>query len=276
MSQKPTKEKQRQMRAEKQHRGGGERETYVPYIQVARGEFASRGRSHLFPSPFFRRHHHLLSDLELHVLWGLNLMAPWDVREQFPLLWKGSDDSFHSRAPYALGTVEIAENLGIKHPSFSKAEPKRMTTDFVVHSSNGHWGAVHVKHERDLDEKRNTELRTIEEAYWAERGIPLQVVTEQDMDKGVIANISMALTYDQKLLRPVSDQWLEDLIDLAKLYPMNRVTNELRRRHGGDASVHTSLIKYAVATGVVALDLSHGQLIWSEKWPEINVRRKQG
>jgi hypothetical protein len=272
MNPKPSLEKQRQNRAERQKRGAGERETYTPYIQVTRGDFASRGRSHIVPSPFFKRHHHVLSDLELHILWTIQLQTPWDIREQFPLQWNGSGDWFERKAPFARGTVEIAKELGIRHPQFSKEDPKRMTTDFVVQFRNGAWCAFHVKYESDLDKERNIELRTIEDAYWADRGIPLKIVTEQQIDRTVIANVAMAMTYDADSLSPISKCWLKDLACLSADIPMNKVAEILSNRHDRHAGFHINLIKFAIATGLISLDMSVGQLVWSKVWPKLTIR----
>ena len=260
------------MRAERQHRGRGARETYVPYIQVRRGDFASQGRSHIFPSPFFKRQHHLLSDLELHTLWMLQTEMPWDIREQYPLQWYGSNDSFSEIAPYAQGSVEIAKQLGIKHPAFGKDDPMRMTTDLVAQRRDGTWTAHHVKYEADLDHPRNKELRAIEEAYWTARYIPFIVVTEKHVNSNVISNLAMALNYNAEKLVPVARHWVNDLIDLASQHPMNAVTQKLAERYGGDVYTHANVIKYGIATGAIKLDLTKGQLRWSSVWPAVESR----
>lgn len=262
------KSRQQQSRAEREKRGRGERETYSPYIRVARGEFTSHGRSHQFPSPFFDRHHQLLSDLELHVLWTLQLLTPNDIREQFPLQWHSSvEDPFWERAPYAPGTVEIAKDRGIKHPIFSLSEPRRMTTDFVVELQSGEWVAIHVKYEKDLLEPRNREKFEIEKAYWNERCIPVQVIHEKNIEKQTVSNLAMALTYKKEFLKPITGDWLSDVVKFSELNSMNDVAEKLTLIHGKTENHQKHMIKYSIATGLLRLDLSKRQLRWNESWP---------
>lgn len=200
------------------------------------------------------------------------MQTPWDIREQFPLQWNGSNDWFERVAPHARGTVEVAKSLGIKHPQFSTNDFKRMTTDFVVQFRNGSWCAFHVKYEHDLDEPRNIELRTIEDAYWAERGIPLMVITEKNINRAVIANLAMMMTYDHATLASINARWLGDLAIFSAKYPMDQVVDLLSDRHGGNRCHHANLTKFAVATGLVRLDMSGGQLDWTAVWPQITIR----
>jgi hypothetical protein len=264
-----------QARAERQKRGRGACASYVPYIQVRRGEFGSRGRSHIFPSPFYKRSHHLLSDLELHTLWLVLSSTPRDVREQFPLEWTYGRDNFNAGRPYALGTVEIASELGYKHPNFSKNDPMRMTTDLLVHHRDGEWAAYHVKYEADLGDPRNTELRKIEEAYWRERQVRFEVITEAHVSRTAISSLAMAHTFDRDSLFLVSRPWAETLVTSAQEHSMHDVTKILAQRFGRTPSAHGNVVKYAIATGVFHLDLTFRQLDWFDVWPAISIRALQ-
>jgi hypothetical protein len=264
--------KRDQQRAERERRGRGARQTYVPYIQVKRGEFSSRGRSHIFTSPFFRRSHHLLSDLELHTLLRLMAQTPLDIREQFPLDWNGSRSGFSRASAYAPGTVEIAAALGFKHPAFSKRDPMRMTTDLLVQRRDGRWTAYHVKYEADLADERTSELRAIERVYWRERCVEFKVATEQDVNRVAIENLTMAHSYDREAMVRVGDAWFEPLVKAARSHSMQQVTHILANEFGGSPTMHANTIKFGIATGVLQLDLGKGQLDWTEVWPAIKVK----
>ena len=80
MKLRPNPALERQRRAERQQRGTQHGEDYRAYIQVRRGDFSSRGRSHYVLSALMDRHHDLLSDLELHTLWHLQRLNPRDIR----------------------------------------------------------------------------------------------------------------------------------------------------------------------------------------------------
>lgn len=260
-----------QTRAERERRGRGARDTYVPYIQVRRGDFTSRGRSHIFPSPFFRRSHHLLSDLELHVLWAVFTTTPLDVREQFPLEWSELRESFSPAGPYTPGTLQIADELGVKHPEFGRSDPMRMTTDLLVQHQSGDWTAVHVKHSDELEDKRKTELRAIEQNYWRQRGVAFKVMTEKQINRTAMSNLAMAHSYDPGHLLRATRLWVRTVIQAARSMEMRLVTQALAARFGGSATAHANLIKYAIATGVLHLDLTREQLDWSTVWPEIRT-----
>jgi hypothetical protein len=121
-------------------RGTGTGADYQPWHQVTRDDPSSRGRSHLINWRFGRLHH-LLSDLEL-VAFGFASMLPsvMDLREQFPL---AHDEHLQELATYqvggleqcAPGTLQIAHDLGHRHPLVRKNEAEQpwvMTTDLVL------------------------------------------------------------------------------------------------------------------------------------------------
>lgn len=274
--QKSSPDQLRQRRAEREIRGRGEREEYKPYIKIGRGELSSRGVSTVFPSIYFNRLHHLLSSLEKHVLWMLFLLYPYDIQEQFPLeLVNSTSDRFHTSTPFAMGTLEIAEAIGVKHPKFSWIEPIRMTTDFVVTLQSGEKAAFHVKYESELAKPRNAELRAIEEAYWHERNVRFYVITEKDIDKQKIANLSMLLSFRKELLVKVSKNWLQDLVELAQDEKISNVAKMLAILHGQNEENQKHTIKYVIATGRVHLDLAKRQLSWHEVWPPMSIKSEK-
>lgn len=90
-------------------------------------------------------------------------------------------------------TLEIAQFLGIKHPSdYRKREYVYMTTDLVItkyYSDQIVNQAVNVMHSSKLENRRTKEKLEIEKAYWKNRGIDLSIITEKDIPRTLIQNI---------------------------------------------------------------------------------------
>jgi hypothetical protein len=166
-----------------QGRGTGRGSDYQPWHQVTRDDPGSRGRSHLINWRFGRLHH-LLSDQEL-VAFGFASMLPGviDLREQFPL---AHDEHAPELAAYqsggqaqaAPGTLEIAEDLGHRHPWVRKGEDDEawvMTTDLLLTLTNEMGRrellAISVKQADDLANKRTLELLRIEREYWRRQDV---------------------------------------------------------------------------------------------------------
>lgn len=164
-------------------RGTGRGADYQPWHQVTRDDPGSRGRSHLINWRFGRLHH-LLSDQEL-VAFGFASMLPGvvDLREQFPL---AHDEHPPELAAYQVdrhgltmpGTLQIAEDLGHKHPWVRKGEddePWVMTTDLLLTLFNrmgrSELLAISVKHADELSDKRTLELLRIEREYWRRQDV---------------------------------------------------------------------------------------------------------
>ncbi len=164
-------------------RGAGTGADYQPWHQVTRDDPSSRGRSHLLNWRFGRLHH-LLSDLEL-VAFGFATMLPGvvDLREQFPL---AHEEHRPELAAYqvgcsgqsAPGTLQIADDLGHRHPSVRKGdtrEPWVMTTDLVLTLKNGIGStellAISVKAVEDLRNERKLQLLRIEREYWRRQDV---------------------------------------------------------------------------------------------------------
>lgn len=164
-------------------RGTGTGADYQPWHQVTRDDPSSRGRSHLLNWRFGRLHH-LLSDLEL-VAFGFATMLPGvvDLREQFPL---AHDEHPPELAAYqvdgsgqsAPGTLQIADDLGHRHPSVRKddaQEPWVMTTDFLLTLKNrigrAELLAISVKAAEDLNNERKLQLLRIEREYWRRQDV---------------------------------------------------------------------------------------------------------
>ena len=181
----------RMLRRQREHleegRGAGSGPDYLPFIQIGRAGFQSRGRSHLLFNDRLDRHHHLLSDLELLIFlwaWSLN---PTDCREQFPLQLYEFDPLFSFRTARARGSLEIAAARGVKHPQITRNGPRVMTTDLLVSFADGTHLAIHAKYLKELlnSSERASELRGIEKHYWMDRGVRFMVVDETPFTKNV-------------------------------------------------------------------------------------------
>lgn len=259
-----------QERAERERRGTGRGDEYRSYIQVRRGDLASTGRSHYVPSIFANRHHDLLSDLELHVLWHLQQLDPAEIREGMPLLLDGVEPEF-DWTELTVGTLHIAKALGIPHPMIRAGQPFRMTTDFLVSLRGGSHIAVHVKYWRDLTDRRNIELRRIEEDYWRRRNVDFQVITEEDLDRTAVGNLAMFSSVDRAEAGVISRQWLLELAALARLESMDAALEQMSVNHGHQYSVGVNRVKFAVLKGHLRMDLTRRVLRWDEVWPSMTV-----
>lgn len=187
----------------KEGRGQGEFADYKPWIKIS--DISSSGRSHRVFGHKTRRTHHLMSDLELATF----LFLEWspkviDIREQFPLKF---DD-----------TLKIAEDIQVKHPAI-RGNIHVMTSDFYVVHSNRDCSqlVLQAKYSKDLMKPRTLEKLEIERRYWQSKGVPWQIITENDIPKAVQNNI--------KWLYPEADQDISfDVQDRLNFY-----TKELAR-----------------------------------------------
>lgn len=159
--------------------GCGRNSQYKTWLKIH--DVASLGRSTRMFGWKTQRIHHCLSDLERNYL----LLLDWsdkviDIREQFPLL------------PLEQ-TIQISEEIGIKHPEDPKTRtPVVMTTDFLVTAkTEGHMIDVArtLKYSKDLNSLRILEKFQIEKVYWKKKGIDWGVVTEFDIPKMMAENI---------------------------------------------------------------------------------------
>lgn len=66
-------------------RGSGHHGHYIPFLQIERAGFQSRGRSHYVFDERQQRNYHLLSDLELLTFLRVWSSGAHDIREQYPL-----------------------------------------------------------------------------------------------------------------------------------------------------------------------------------------------
>ncbi len=190
-------------RFERQGRGTGTHEEFVPWHQVSRGDPASSGRSHLLN--WRGRLRHLLSDQELnHMLFASMLPALEDVGEQFALTAEPSSHPLvrwgvGNPATQFTGTEELARELGIRHPRVyggGRAERWTLTTDLVVvlqrEGAPLELLAIAVKplgwHQRN----RTVELLRLEREYWARRQVRWLLLTPNESVPAVCLTLRRA------------------------------------------------------------------------------------
>jgi len=153
---------------------------YRPFLTVR--DVASRGRCHRIYSWTSERIHHLFSDLEISAFYVFDYLTEVDdIREQYPLL--PLDE-----------TQEIAEEQGVKHPSFG-GKLHVMTTDFLITKSTGYLVAIQVKPRKELESSRTVEKLEIEREYWRRRGINFHIVTEKEIPHGLAQSVSWIHQY---------------------------------------------------------------------------------
>jgi hypothetical protein len=163
--------------------GQGEGNVYKPWIDVR--SFSSKGRSSRAPGITTGRTHHVFSDNEdnfcLMADFAKNIVA---IYEQFPLLPEEH-------------TQRIATCLGIRHPRYPNSKtPLVMTTDFFLTRTNNQGKhsplAVSVKSANDLrgaHRARTLAKLEIERRYWSMRNVPWLLITDEDINETLIANL---------------------------------------------------------------------------------------
>lgn len=182
--------------------GEGEGADYRPW-STARS-FSSRGMTYRTFSVKTGRMHTYYSTPEM----GCGLLLDWsdeviDHREQFPM---------HDLAE----TQEIAAILGYEHPTRRRKvkgqtieEDMVMTVDFLVtlaHEVDGvRQVAISVKPVESLEnpeeQRRTLEKEEIARRFWERRGIPFRFVTDRELPKVLIENLSLVFQREARRLR---------------------------------------------------------------------------
>lgn len=120
-----------------------------------------------------------------------------DIREQFPL---SHEDRAHELSAYQInasqctypGTVELARQLGFRHPKVTDKANKSewvMTTDLLLvlkrASGKRELLAVAIKPAEELFKKRTMELLSIEREYWTVRGVRWLLISPEQYDERI-------------------------------------------------------------------------------------------
>ncbi|CAM3938213.1 TnsA endonuclease N-terminal domain-containing protein [Cohnella lubricantis] len=178
MSKRGARKEKLQSNYIKKGRGQGAGENYQPFIQAHDNKIASEGWLTRHKGWKTRRIHHTLSEHERKYLYYCEwLNGVTDIREQWPLL------------PLER-TMEIAEELGIKHPHLD-GTPVVMTTDFrlTLETRNGSRDVIRTVKPREKLSDRTLELFEIERVYFAEQGIDWCIITEDKIPINLVKNV---------------------------------------------------------------------------------------
>jgi hypothetical protein len=229
-------------------RGRGTLASYLPWINV--GEIRSSGEQRKVIGRKTGRVHHYLSRGESyhHLLAEFNEKVV-DIREQYPILPVDH-------------TLEIARDLGIKHPSFG-GYPKVITFDFLLTVQNGKTYRQHVrsiKRSEDLAKPRVVEKLRLEQQISAKLGFQYEIVTEKNMPPILNANLKFLWTWTF-LTRPLPDRveqqafvqalCLQDLDE-----PLGIVLAQTADRLGIARSLAIWMFQYCAWVKAIKLDLN--------------------
>jgi len=158
--------------------GQGSGETYRPWTLVR--DVPSHGLSHMVNSLLFDRKYHFLSTLERNHAW-IEERDPntTEIREQVALLPQSE-------------TLEIAKDLGVRHPRHDTGVPTVMTTDLIVTAiSDASKVTVgkFVKYKEVAETDRYKRIFAIEKEYWSRRDVVLELSTEEGLRRQFVKNL---------------------------------------------------------------------------------------
>lgn len=254
-------------RFEREGRGTGTYTDYLPWHRVSRGDPSSQGRSHLLN--WDGRQREFLSDVEADVFrfttaFGRELV---DVREQFKLSIASAPHelcAYDVRTPTVpfKGTLAIAQEMGIKHPTTSGDGTKSdwvMTTDLLVtlKSPDGSLRllALSVKTKEKL-KRRSLSLLALERDYWQARGVQWLLITPHLYEETVA--MTMRRIAPWALGEPVNCADLEAAIETVNATAgcsLTRVLQMLATSIGTTNDRHQRALWQAVWFGHLPIDL---------------------
>lgn len=258
-------------RFQREGRGTGTYADYTPWHRVSRGDPSSKGRSHLIV--WRNRQRELLSDQE----WGgLNFagMVPGlvDLVEQFPI---NQDPAPHDLSRWQVGcglkqfpgTLEIATELGIKHPQLTEGDITHTwtsTTDLLLVIRNADRSlellAVSCKPSSALS-KRAKELLRLEKTYWNQRGVEWLLITPEQYEKsvGLTLRRSSPWGFDESASETAMRIACK-VVRSAPWHPYSDVIRQLTDSLGGETYRHEAqrALWQAVWRGLLPVDLRRG------------------
>jgi len=267
-------------RFERQGRGLGTQQNYMPWHQVTRGDPASSGRSHLMH--WHGRLRHLLSDLE----WGAQLfgLMPANVEdsiEQVPLALEFAGHpllAYSARAPQCAmpGTLELARELCIRHPRVhgrGRSQNWRLSTDLVLvlrDSSDRALKmlAIAVKPSSWAERRRTVDLLRLERAYWLARDVEWLLITPEVSSKSVV--LTLRRTCQWALAETVPAGLFDLAVAIALANPWATVTALIEAIEKYAESRHQAqcALWQAVWSGALPISLERG---WRPQEPLLRI-----
>lgn len=253
----------------KQGRGSGSGSNYKPWLIIQ--DVASKGRRTRLRGNKTGRQHEFLSDMERNYFYILEYAdCVIDIREQYPLL------------PIE-ETMTIANELGLRHPENPETgQPIVMTTDFLITKQVGDKlinVARTIKSKDELMNKRISEKFEIERVYWERREVDWAIVTEEEINKTIAANISSFHSYynieELEAFADIDEKEREDLIIeyIKRIVDNEKSIREISSAFDKDMSLlkgtGIAVFKHLLARKLITVDLS--QYINIENFLEINL-----
>jgi len=253
-------------RFQREGRGTGILQDYIPWHRVSRGDPASSGRSHWH---LFRdRQSHLLSDLERSCLHFISMIPKVeDCLEQCPL---SVEPAIHPLTIYGAanplklfpGTKDIAETLGYRHPQTHGGGTSCawvQTTDFVVVFNHERCQksilAIAVK-PRGVLSKRTRQLLAIERAYWLARSAEWLLFTPDLFAPQVKKSLEQISPWTRESL---PDVMLQSAASLTRAHSHLAYLDLLQvlDAHFGSRDVSQRALWQSVWHGFLPIDLAH-------------------
>ena len=256
-------------RFEKQGRGEGTYGDFFPWHCVTRGDPSSLGRSHLLM--WHGRLRELLSDGEL----GTQLFATMlpDIDDCLEQLDLDTEDGPHVLVRYQdhdplrlyPGTVQLAKQLGIKHPIVRDRSEQalwRPTTDLLLIRRNGAGKrfaqAIAFKPDDCAQSRRKRELLSLEREFWTVRAVQWLLITPKLSDPRVVLTLRRIGAW--ALAEPAAQDAKRTVIDLAYELPGRTVTRVLEQATSilGSMDLAQRALWQSVWFGELPIDLRRG------------------
>lgn len=194
----------------KENRGIGDGANYRPWLKIQ--DVPSMGKVTRLLGLKTGRQHDFFSDNETNYFYIAEFSDfTIDIKEQFPLL------------PIE-ETINIAEELGIKHPTdpYSK-EPIVITSDFLITIRDKNGTRIisrTIKQCSDL-KSRQIDKFEIERRFWKKRNIDWGIVTEVEINKVFAKNIELVYQfYDLTKIggfEMLNSEQIKNLVDIFKV-----------------------------------------------------------
>ncbi len=225
--------------------GRGTGLNYKPWISGH--EFASRGTYVRLLGRTIPRQYCFMSRLEADAFILYDCMPDvTDILEQYYLTLSE--------------TVEIADSLRIVHPQ-SGQYFNAVTTDLLVQKGDT-WIARAVKTARDLENDRTLEKLEIEHIYFARRGIDWKIITEKEINRTHVQNLTWlwygespdAVFRDHQLLLDAEAVFVQ-LYESENL-PFPQLVDEIEARFSLAPGSAVCVFKSLIRQGILDVDLT--------------------
>ncbi|GCD13013.1 TnsA endonuclease N-terminal domain-containing protein [Clostridium tagluense] len=256
----------------KEGRGLGIGSEYKPWLKIQ--DVASLGRSTRLKGIKTGRQHEFLSDMERNYFYILGFSdCVKDSREQFPALPLEE-------------TKTIANELGIEHLKNPKnGEYIVMTTDFLITEETG--GQIlnlarTIKAKNDLLNRGISEKFEIKRVYWQRRNVNWAIITEEEVDKAIVKNISFFLSYydidNLDAFVEMTNIEVQDLIleyikrIIAPEQTIREISSLFDKDMALDKGTGIALFKHLLAKKIISIELS--EIINIDSRNNVDLREK--